>query len=580
MPGMWSESLAGLIDNRRSAIDNSFMATHVAILLPRYLDLILTGEKTVESRMTITRHPPYRRIKTGERIYFKESSGPYRATAVAGKVDFFDNLTPTQMMALRKRFDAKVCGDNAYWNAKSRSRYATFIELRDVKACDDGPDLRPSHGLAWFTFSEVSDDRSNSTRSREIAASNTAFDIVLKRSAFTTRVIRVPRDVHTFIESAYGGTSAASKAQPIELLMPNGKVIKTDLVRKDMKIRWRGWGPYLAAAGVRVGDTVRFTQQTLQQYLVTFVKKNQTKVESLTSGPRLDEFIEPAEVDDLIARARREDLGPQGIDITSELLVSAAQKGSAEFRSRKAGRLAGAALIPAVARAYDTNLRVTPCLADGAALTPGAVVARITGPLRAILAAERVALNFLTHLSGIATLTSRYVDAVKGTRAGIYDTRKTHVGLRRLEKYAVVCGGGRSHRMGLYDAVLIKDNHIAHLSLDELPRFLENVIAQAARRKPRPNFFMVEVDSLAQLQRVLTVRPCGPDLVLLDNMTTDQLRDAVALRDKLAPGVELEASGGVNLETVRDIALTRVDRISVGAITHSAAALDLGLDIE
>jgi nicotinate-nucleotide pyrophosphorylase (carboxylating) len=291
----------------------------------------------------------------------------------------------------------------------------------------------------------------------------------------------------------------------------------------------------------------------------------------------LAEFVGNEDLQALIARARDEDLGPAGVDATSELLVPRGQKGRAVFLARKSGRLSGAALLPIVARAYGAALRVTPRLPDGAALAAGAVIAEIAGPLRAILAAERVALNFLTHLSGIATLTSRYVEAVEGTRAGIYDTRKTHAGLRGLEKYAVVCGGGRSHRMGLYDAVLVKDNHLAGRDLGELVGFLEGVIAAAARRRPRPKFVMVEVDTLVQLERVLVA---GPDIILLDNMTADQLRDAVVMRDRLAPGVELEASGGVNLETVRAIAETGIDRISVGAITHSAPVLDVGLDVE
>lgn len=545
------------------------MAIHAAILLPRYIDLILAGTKTLESRLTITRRTPYRRIQPGERIYFKASSGPYRATAVAGAVEFHDNLTPTKVAALRKRLNAKIGGDDAYWTWKRGSKYATFVELREVTACDDGPRMPPSQGIAWFTL-----DNEMSPPSKRNPVES--FEVALSAGAVKNGYVPAPRGIVTGAGAALG------------LILPDGREVQTDLYR-GQRVRWRGWREYFSRHGVRAGDAVRFEKRGVGCYAVSFVKRNAgeqkdaSKKEagkgdgSLFSCPRLSDFISRDEVNDLIARAKAEDLGPRGIDVTSELLVPAARQGRAVFRARQAGRLAGAAILPLVARAYDPALRVTPRLDDGAVLAPGAVVAEIAGPLRAILAAERVALNLLTHLSGIATLTSRYVEGVEGTRAGIYDTRKTHAGLRKLEKYAVVCGGGRSHRMGLYDAVLIKDNHIAHLSLDELPRFLESVIAAAARRKPRPKFVMVEVDTLAQLDRVLSV---GPDIVLLDNMSTDQLRDAVALRDRLAPKVELEASGGVNLGTVRAIAQAGVDRISVGAITHSAPVLDLGLDIE
>ena len=207
----------------------------------------------------------------------------------------------------------------------------------------------------------------------------------------------------------------------------------------------------------------------------------------------------------------------------------------------------------------------------------GDVVGTLSGSLRGILAVERVLLNLLTHLSGIATLTAAYVAQVAGTSADIYDTRKTIPGLRDLAKYAVACGGGCNHRMGLHDAVLVKDNHIAHIAPAELPGALARMVVAARAAKPRPTFVEIEVDTLDQLRAVL---PTGPDIVLLDNMAPDQLRDAVALRNAAAPGVLLEASGGVTLETVGAIARTGVDRIAVGALTHSAPALDLGLDID
>ncbi len=174
-------------------------------------------------------------------------------------------------------------------------------------------------------------------------------------------------------------------------------------------------------------------------------------------------------------------------------------------------------------------------------------------------------------------MTAEFVAAVAGTKAGIYDTRKTLPGLRALEKYAAVCGGGHSHRMGLHDAVLVKDNHLAHLALAEWPAALSAAIAQARQESPPPRFIEIEVDTLDQLARVL---PLAPDIVLLDNMTLDQLRQGVALRDQMSPDVKLEASGRVRIENVRQIAETGVDRIAIGFLTHSAPALDLGLDIE
>ncbi len=294
--------------------------------------------------------------------------------------------------------------------------------------------------------------------------------------------------------------------------------------------------------------------------------------------PDLYQFISKNAVIELLEAAVIEDQGVEYTDITSKLLVDSKEKAQASIRSRSVGRLCGAALLQGcclhagalVADEIDVHLT------DGARLARGSAIATLRGSLRGLLAVERVALNLLTHLSGIATLTARYVEAASGTKARIYDTRKTHLGLRGLEKYAVACGGGHSHRMGLYDAVLVKDNHIAHIPPNQLTDRLAEMIAQArAMRKP-PTFIEIEVDTLDQLKRVL---PAAPDIVLLDNMKLDQLRSAVSIRDRLCPGIELEASGGVNLETVTGIARTGVDRIAVGAITHSAPALDIGMDI-
>lgn len=288
-------------------------------------------------------------------------------------------------------------------------------------------------------------------------------------------------------------------------------------------------------------------------------------------------FVSPADLAALLAAARREDLGPDGVDATAELLIEPGRLGCAGFVARKAGALAGADLLPEICAAFDPRLRPDIHLRDGAALGPGARIADVSGPLRSILALERTALNILGHLSGIASLTRQYADAVAGTKARIHDTRKTLPGLRGLEKYAVTCGGGHTHRLGLFDAVLVKDNHIAHLATGELTAFLAQTAGRAREKFPALKFVMVEVDTLAQLDAVL--RAPGIDLVLLDNMGPAVLRQAVALRGELAPSVRLEASGGVNLASVRAIAETGVDRISVGALTHSAPNLDIGLDI-
>lgn len=295
-----------------------------------------------------------------------------------------------------------------------------------------------------------------------------------------------------------------------------------------------------------------------------------------TAAPALEQYVGVERVEQLIRQARAEDLGPPQRDITTDCLIPAHATTRTVIRSRQVGVVAGAALLMPIARCYDPNITVTVALRDASKLEGESVVAQLDGPLRSILTMERVALNFLTHLSGIATLTQQYVLAVAGTAAKIYDTRKTLPGLRGLQKYAVACGGGFNHRFGLYDAMLVKDNHIAHLPAGDLTTALCGAIVEAHCRGPAPKFVQVEVDTLDQLERVLA---CPLDAVLLDNMDINQLTEAVAMRNKLAPKVQLEASGGVNLETVRQIAQTGIERISVGALTHSAPALDLGLDI-
>ena len=279
---------------------------------------------------------------------------------------------------------------------------------------------------------------------------------------------------------------------------------------------------------------------------------------------------EAAAADALIRLALTEDLGNTG-DRTSLATIPEATRARAAFVARSVGVVAGLPVAELACRAVSAELTFAPAVLDGTATERGTVLATISGPLRAILAAERTALNFLQRLSGVANLTRKFVDAAAGFPAKMLDTRKTTPGWRLLEKYAVRAGGGTNHRVGLYDGILIKDNHLAGIGGD-VRRAVE-----AARVYPGNAGLPVEVevDTLDQLEHALAVRA---DIVLLDNMTLDQLRAAVARRDAVAPGVLLEASGGVNLTTVRDIAATGVDRVSVGALTHSAPALDIGLD--
>jgi nicotinate-nucleotide pyrophosphorylase (carboxylating) len=289
------------------------------------------------------------------------------------------------------------------------------------------------------------------------------------------------------------------------------------------------------------------------------------------------EFGEPEfrAAETIIEYALLEDLDGAG-DLTCRALIDPAATAVVNVVAREAGVLAGGPVAELVFYRQNESVEWRPHLDDGADLLPGSLIAEVSGPLGVILTCERTALNFLTHLSGVATITRRFVDTVAGTKAGIFDTRKTTPGLRVLEKYAVRAGGGRNHRMGLYDGVLIKDNHIAALSrgdgrsLAEIVRAVRDAFGPLVRIPVE-----IEVDTLEQLRDALQGEP---DQVLLDNMSLDMLREAVRLRDEIAPAVELEASGGVTLATVRQIAETGVDRISAGALTHSAGYLDIGFD--
>ena len=274
-------------------------------------------------------------------------------------------------------------------------------------------------------------------------------------------------------------------------------------------------------------------------------------------------------VSDPIINALNEDIG-EG-DITTEYLVSESQQSSAQIVARDTAVSAGPDTAPAECRRADANLRTNILTPDGSAIEKGSVVLEIQGAARSILKAERVALNFLQRLSGIATLTRQFVEAAGKSRAKILDTRKTTPGLRRLEKAAVVAGGGFNHRFGLYDMVMVKDNHLLGR-----PDFSElNAVVQRVRQE-RPNVSIeLEADNLEQVRAFLQIE--GVAVILLDNMEPSGLREAIAMR-KDNP-VKFEASGGVTLKTVRRIAATGVDFISVGALTHSARAIDLSLKL-
>jgi nicotinate-nucleotide pyrophosphorylase (carboxylating) len=277
--------------------------------------------------------------------------------------------------------------------------------------------------------------------------------------------------------------------------------------------------------------------------------------------PRLPSSV----VDKAVAEALAEDLGLGG-DITTEATVPRGTHASGVIAARQGGTIAGVHLAEAAFKAIDPFVQFEVIVGDGGNVEPGGTIARVAGEARALLTAERTALNFLGRLSGIATLTARYVAAVAGTRAHIADTRKTTPGLRALEKFAVRCGGGVNHRFGLFDAVLIKDNHIAAAG---------GVGAALARARAHAGHMVkveIEVSSLDELGEALQL---SPDAVLLDNMPVEMLKAAVA---EVAGRAITEASGGVTIDTVRSIAETGVDLISVGALTHSAPVLDIGLD--
>lgn len=294
----------------------------------------------------------------------------------------------------------------------------------------------------------------------------------------------------------------------------------------------------------------------------------------------------------LLELARDEDLGPQpdehakGLahrgsgDLTSDCCIEPSRMGTAKVVARAGGTIAGLATLPRLMRLFAPSCTAKSLVTDGTTVDPMTTLAIVEGPLDETLGLERTLLNLLGRLSGIATRTRTFAAAIPaGSRARLYDTRKTTPGLRLLEKYAVRCGGGYCHRIGLHDAVLIKDNHISGLTPAQLPGAIAAAAARA-RRQSTPTFIEVEVDTLEQFEALLTLPASTIDIVLLDNMSCDQMQHAAARRDAISPRLELEASGGITLATIGTIAQTGVDRISVGGLTHSAVVLDVAMDVD
>ena len=302
------------------------------------------------------------------------------------------------------------------------------------------------------------------------------------------------------------------------------------------------------------------------------VDPNQLPLPRLFETLTADETLTP-----LLEAARREDLGEIG-DVSTASMIEAGWTVRAVVLARQGGVACGLRVIPRLLEVFECPAELETLVEDGDRCAADQPLCRLTGLLGPILWVERTMLNIVGRLSGIATLTARYVECVAGTDAVICDTRKTTPGLRSLEKYAVRCGGGHVHRLGLYDAVLFKDNHLAHLGPNELAPAVTKA-ATAARGQHDLRFVEVEVDDLEQLGRLLECPDGLIDMVLLDNMTGDQLREAVAMRDAAGSRILLEASGGIDLCGVRAVAETGVERISVGGLTHGVSSLDVSLEV-
>ena len=281
--------------------------------------------------------------------------------------------------------------------------------------------------------------------------------------------------------------------------------------------------------------------------------------------------LPPTVIDPMVRRALDEDFGNSG-DLTANLLVPASAKGKLMMRARETGVIAGMQAAQMTYAMVDPRVKFTVKKGDGSKVKKGDIIATVEGPTRALLSAERVALNFLGRMSGIATLTAQYVALVKGTKVRIAATRKTTPGLRAVEKQAVLAGGGFTHRESLAAAIMIKDNHIA------LAGGVDKALKTIAKNADHMTKVSVEVDTLTQLKKVLKY---APDVVLLDNMGVEKLLKAVAIVDEFdGPRPTLEASGGVTLETVKGLAQTGIDVISIGALTHSAPNFDIGMDAQ
>lgn len=303
----------------------------------------------------------------------------------------------------------------------------------------------------------------------------------------------------------------------------------------------------------------------------------------LNSLPLPELFAELARLGRLsrfLEHVRDEDLGAEAMDVTSQLAIAPGERLTAGVVAREAGVVSGLAAVGPIVSAFGAEVRVETRAKDGDHVTRGCCVATIEGPAQDVLAIERPMLNLIGRLSGVATRTSAFVEAIgTGFPAKLFDTRKTTPGLRHLEKYAVRCGGGCCHRLGLHDAVLVKDNHLAAMGSGTWLERLERMAVDARSAfGDRLRFIEVEVDGLLQFESVLTLAPGTVDVVLLDNMPVGDLREAVTMRNGRMPGLQLEASGGVTLDTVREVASSGVDRISVGSLTHHAVSLDFGLD--
>ena len=284
----------------------------------------------------------------------------------------------------------------------------------------------------------------------------------------------------------------------------------------------------------------------------------------------------------LIRLAVREDLD-RFQDWTTTLLVDSSATGSATFVAKEPGVVCGTRMLELIADEMQTSIVVDNRFNDGDVVTANDQISRVSGPAREILTCERIMLNFAGRLSGVATTTQKYVQAIGGTQCQIYDTRKTTPGWRRLEKYAVSCGGGQNHRTGLFDGILIKDNH-RMLSQQAADQSLADLVVQAREGAASALdssitstklMIEIEVDTLDELRQVIVKHP---DIVLLDNMSCSQMQQAVAIRDQLSPETELEASGGITIDDLKNVAATGVERISIGALTHSVRSLDIGLD--